>query len=78
MTGDSPQGVVVSSLEDDTGAHCVDILRTVDGMFTFIEYARDADDPDAWHPREDAQAPEFATEYAAYVAATKACDWLLD
>lgn len=69
---------VVSTLDDDAGAYCVDIVKTAEGKFTYIEYARDADDPDAWHPREGAAAPVFASEYAAYMAATKACDWLLD
>ena len=69
---------VVSTLDDEAGDHCVDIVKTADGQFSYVEYARDADDPDAWHPREGADAPLFATEYVAYIAATKACPWLLD
>jgi len=76
MTGEAL--TVVSTLDDDSGMHCVDIVKTADGQFSYVEYARDADDPDAWHSREDADAPLFRTEYAAYMAATKACPWLLD
>ena len=46
---DTPE--VVATLEEDTGAFCVDVLRHEDGNFTYVEYARDADDEDAW-PRK--------------------------
>lgn len=69
---------VVATLDEDTGAFCVDILRHADGHFTYVEYARDAEDEDAWHPRTDADPQTFKTQYAAYVAAMRDVDWLLE
>jgi len=69
---------VVATLDDDTGAFCVDILRHPEGHYTFAEYARDADDPEAWHPRADTPAKTYRTQYAAYAAAMRDVDWLME
>ncbi|PVA06884.1 hypothetical protein [Thalassorhabdomicrobium marinisediminis] len=69
---------VVATLEDDTGAYCVDIIKQADGRFTYVEYARNADDEDAWHPREDATAATYPSEFAAYTAAMRDVAWLGD
>ena len=37
---------VVSTLDDEAGEYCVDIVKTAEGTFTYIEYARDVDDPE--------------------------------
>ncbi len=69
---------VVATLEEDTGAFCVDILRHPEGYFTYVEYARDPEDEDAWHARADQSGQTFRTEYAAYAAAMRDVEWLLE
>lgn len=69
---------IVATLEDDTGDRSVDILRHAEGHFTYVEYHRDTDDPDAWWPVTQAQDRSFKTQYAAYVAASRDIDWLID
>lgn len=75
---DTPQPEVVTTLEDDSGAFCVDILHHPEGHFSFVEYARDADDDDAWHERSDIEAKTYPSEFAAYTAATREVEWLID
>lgn len=72
MTDNAP--TVVTSLEDDTGEHCVDILQHEDGKFTFAEYIRDED---GWHLAEGEDSDVFNTQYAAYLGAVKAIAWLI-
>jgi len=66
---------VVNTLEDDTGERCVDILKHEDGIFTFAEYAGEDRD---WKLVGESEGEGFKTEYAAYLAATKAIEWLID
>jgi len=73
---DTPE--TVATLDDDTGEFCVDILRHAGGHFTYVEYARDAEDEDAWHPRSDAEPQTFKTEFAAYSAAMRDVEWLME
>lgn len=69
---------VMATLDDDTGGRSVDIIRQTNGQFTYIEYARDPDDPDAWHARDGATAKTYPTQYAAYADAMRDIDWLMD
>lgn len=69
---------VVTTLEDDTGEFCVDVLRHPEGHFTYVEYARDTDDEDAWHVRADGDTKTYPSQYAAYAAATRNVAWLID
>jgi len=73
---DTPE--TIATLDDDTGEFCVDILRHGDGHFTYVEYARAADDEDAWHARSDAHPQTFKTEFAAYSAAMRDVEWLME
>lgn len=75
---DAAEPKVVATLDDDDGMFSVDILRHADGTFTYVEYARDADDEDAWHIRTDVDAKTYPTQYAAYAAATRDVTWLID
>ncbi|MCF2870026.1 hypothetical protein L0664_03005 [Octadecabacter sp. G9-8] len=70
--------LVVASLEDDTGDRCVDILKHADDHFTYVECRRDPEDNHGWRRLNEAEGRMFKTEYAAYVAATRDVDWLLD
>ncbi len=65
---------VVASLEEDSGAFCVDILQHSDGTFTFAEYIHEED---GWHLTDAPESGVFKTQYAAYLAAVKAVDWLI-
>jgi hypothetical protein len=76
MTDAEPE--ISATLDDDTGDFCVDIARHADGTFTYVEYVRAADDPDAWHPRHDAAPKPYPTQYAAYTAAMRDVDWLME
>ena len=72
MSEDEPK--VVSSLEEDDGAYCVDILQHSDGTFTFAEYIREED---GWHLAEGEDSGVYKTEYDAYLAAVKSVEWLI-
>jgi len=76
MTDTAPD--VVATLDDETGDHSVDILHHADGSYTYVEYIRDADDPDAWHARDGGAGQSYKTEFAAYSAAMRDVDWLMD
>ncbi|MCW1950916.1 MAG: hypothetical protein KIH44_006065 [Octadecabacter sp.] len=69
---------VVTSLEDDEGTRIVDILRHPEGHFTYAEYHRAQSEEDDWQLVEDEAAKTFKTEFAAYTAATRNVEWLMD
>lgn len=71
------QPEVVSTLEDDTGARIVDILRHPAGHFSYVELHRDPANEDAWR-EVAAKGQTYPTEFAAYSAAMRDVDWLLD
>lgn len=75
---DPAQSEVVATLEDDTGDRIVDVLRHPEGHFTYVEYARDTEDVDAWHARADQTEQTFPSEFAAYSAAMRDVEWLMD
>ena len=72
MTDQEP--TIVSSIEDDAGEYCVDILEHVDGKFTFAEYIREED---GWHLTDAPESDVYATQYAAYLGAVKSIAWLI-
>ena len=74
----TPKPVVVASLEDDTGDRCVDIIRHADGHFTYAECRRDPEDSHGWRRLSAADGPSFSSEFAAYNAALRDVDWLID
>lgn len=73
MTDASPQ--IVSSVEDETGTRCLDILKHPDGVFTFAEYEQSGDD---WQLVGESDGEGFATEYGAYLAAARAVEWMIE
>ena len=69
---------VVASLEDDDGLRIVDILRHAERHFTYAEYHRADGEEDDWHLVEDDAAKTYTTQFAAYTAATRNVEWLMD
>lgn len=70
---------VVATLEDDAGAKIVDILRHPEGHFSYVElHLSDDEIEEAWHQVENDAAKTYPTEFAAYTAATRNVDWLMD
>lgn len=68
--------LVLTSLEDETGDRCVDIIRQVDGRFTYRECRRDPEDGHGWRYLSEADPPSFENEAAARKAASDHVGWL--
>jgi hypothetical protein len=73
---DTPE--IVSTLEDDSGECTVDILRHPEGYFTYVEYHRASEESDEWRQVEDDSAKTYTSQFAAYTAATRNVEWLMD
>jgi hypothetical protein len=67
---------VLTSIEDDTGARCVDIFIRPDGSHGYREYRRDPEDGRGWAAIGDEPAGSFATKEEAIDAALKSVAWL--
>ncbi|MBU2992747.1 hypothetical protein Q4555_03930 [Octadecabacter sp. 1_MG-2023] len=65
---------IVQTLHDDGDARVVEIARHPEGHYTYAELHREGDE---WNA-VDGEVPTFKTEYAAYSAAMRNVDWLLD
>jgi len=72
MTGGAIE--IVQTLHDDSGDRVVEIARHPEGHFTYAELHRDGDD---WNA-VDGDVPTFKSEYAAYAAATRNIEWLIE
>ncbi|SMX37386.1 hypothetical protein [Octadecabacter ascidiaceicola] len=75
---DQTEPEVVATLEDDEGLRIVDILRHDDSHFTYAEYHRTDGEGDDWQLVEDDAAKTYNTQFAAYTAATRNVEWLMD
>ena len=75
---DTKDPEIVATLEDDSGDSSVDILRHDAGHFTYVEYHRLPDSEDDWQEVVNDAPQTYKTQYAAYAAATRDVDWLLD
>jgi len=69
---------VVATLEDDDGTRIVEILRHSDSEFTYIEYHLAREEEDEWQQVDDVDAKTYKTQFAAYSAAMRNVEWLLD
>lgn len=74
MSDDAPE--IVATLEDDDGARIVEIARHPAGHFTYAERHHD-EIGDEWRD-VDTEIQTYKTEYAAYSAAMRQVDWLMD
>ena len=75
---DQTEPEVVASLEDDEGLRIVDILHHTEGHFTYAEYHREEGEEGDWQMVEDGAAKNYKTQFAAYTAATRNVEWLMD
>jgi len=70
---------VLTSIETEDGARCVDIFVRADGTFGFEEYRRDVEDGRGWflvgHYSQDIQ---HASQDAALATALLKVAWLAD
>jgi hypothetical protein len=68
---------IVTSLENDTGDHCVDVFVRADGTFGFEEYRRDHEDGRGWFPLNHYSNQVFATAEDALAEAKSRVAWLM-
>ena len=73
---DMQRPVVIISVEDDIGLHCVDILEIYGQGFGFREFRRDLEDPHGWRPTGLAINCTLSTYDQAVVKARRAIQWL--
>lgn len=66
----------MASLEDPSGARCVDILRYRDGGWSWVECRRDPEDSHGWRRLTTDLPGPFADRDAAFAAACQAVGWL--
>lgn len=69
---------VVASLEDDTGDRCVDVIAHPDGQFSYAECRRDPEDNHGWRRLSQGEGKRYPSQYAAYAAALREVEWLMD
>jgi hypothetical protein len=67
---------VVTSLHNAEVDRCVDIVKRLDGTFTFAEFRRDVEDGGSWTLVDEHGRPCFTNEQDAMAAAKKAVTWL--
>lgn len=67
---------VLRSIEDDTGARCVDIYRRPDGSHGYREYRRDQEDTRGWAAIGAEPDASFESIEGAMAAAAAAIEWL--
>ena len=66
---------VVRSVNDETGARCVDIFRFADGTYGFAEFRRDPEDPRGWTRVGTFPPMQYMTEAQASSAAGTSVAW---
>lgn len=67
---------VLTSLENELGSHCVDILVRPDGSYGFEEFRRDPEDGGLWQCLNRYAQLSFASERDARDAAQRCVPWL--
>ena len=70
--------MVIHSIEDDTGIHCVDVAEDTNGTFTFKVFRRDPEDQGRWTLVADFSKTVYASEAAAFDAAGEKIPWVTD
>ena len=70
--------MVIHSIEDETGAHCVDVALDDNGTFTFKVFRKDPEDQGRWTLVADYSKTTYATEAEALTAAGGTIPWVKD
>jgi len=68
---------VLTSLENSSGDHCVDIFVRTDGTFGFEEYRRDPEDVSGWFSLHRYSHQVFATAEDALAEAKSRVAWMV-
>ena len=71
-----PSWVVFKSIEDAFHERCVDLFERPDGTFGFEEFRRDFEDQGRWTAVQYYSGKSYASQEAAWAAATAAVAWL--
>jgi len=69
---------VLTSIETEDGARCVDIFVRADGTFGFEEYRRDVEDGRGWFLVGHYSQDMYASQDAALATALLKVAWLAD
>ena len=67
---------VLTSLENSSGDHCVDIFVRTDGTFGFEEYRRDPEDASGWFSLHRYSRQVFSTAEDALPEAKSRVAWI--
>ena len=70
--------MIIHSIEDETGIHCVDVARDANGTFTFKVFRRDPEDQGRWTLVADFSKTAYASEADAFDAAGEKIPWVKD
>ncbi len=74
---DMPASVkVLTSIENSTGDHCVDIFVRADSTFGYEEYRRDPEDMRGWFSLHRHSHQAFATAEDALTEAKSRVEWM--
>ncbi len=68
--------VVVRSINEPGGVHCVDVLSDGLGEYRFRFFRRDPEDPRGWYPTGPASIDAYPTAAAALAAARQQASWV--
>ena len=70
--------LVVASIDNPTGDHCVDIFVREDGSFGFEEFRRDHEDLRGWFSLNLHRARSFPSKDEALAQARLSVAWMAD
>ena len=70
--------MVIHSIEDEAGIHCVDVAQQANGRFTFKVFRRDPEDQGRWTLVADYSKTAYASETEAFEAAAGKIPWVKD
>ncbi|MDY7548987.1 hypothetical protein RGU75_22495 [Glaciimonas sp. CA11.2] len=70
--------MVIHSIEDETGVHCVDVALDDNGTFTFKVFRKDPEDQGRWTLVADYAKTTYATEAEALAVAGGTRPWVKD
>ena len=68
--------MVIHSIEDDTGMHCVDVALNDDGSYTVKVFRKDPEDGGRWTLTADYSKTAYVTEAEAFAAASAKVPWV--
>lgn len=70
--------MVIKSIEDASGSHCIDVADGPDGQFSFKVFRKDPEDQGRWTLVGDYSGLRFPTEGQAFRGAATVVPWLAE